>query len=142
MAAILGLDEEEVRAGVREAAEGEVVVPGEPERPGQVVIAGQRDAVARAGERAKARGASGSVPLQVSAPFHCALMKPAEEGAWPRAARVGLARPARADRGQRRRRAEARPRGAIEALIRQVSAPVRWESSRAAPCVGGRHNVC
>ena len=54
---------------------------------GQIVIAGARDAVARAGERAKALGAKRVVPLPVSAPFHCALMKPAENGWRPSCAR-------------------------------------------------------
>ena len=130
MAAILGLDADDGRAGLRaRRPQGEVVSPANLNGAGQVVIAGSRDAVARAGERAKALGAKRVVPLPVSAPFHCALMKPAEERLAPELRALRVQRPARADRGQRRRRAEARRRvGAIEALVAQVSSPVRWEA--------------
>ena len=110
MAAILGLDEDAVRAACEEAAEGEVVSPANLNAPGQVVIAGHAGAVTRAGERAKARGAKRVIPLQVSAPFHCALMQPAQDAAGAGAARPGRARSARAGRRQRRRRAQARRR--------------------------------
>ena len=62
---------------------GRVVSPANLNAPGQVVIAGHADAVARAGELAKAAGAKRVIPLAVSAPFHCALMKPAEERLAP-----------------------------------------------------------
>ena len=94
-----------------EAAEGEVVSPANLNGAGQVVIAGARDAVARAGERAKALGARRVIPLPVSAPFHCALMKPAEDRLAPELRALAVARPARAGRRQRRRRAEARRGG-------------------------------
>ena len=83
MAAILGADEALAAQACAEAADGDVVSPANLNGPGQVVIAGARDAVARAGERAKALGAKRVVPLPVSAPFHCALMKPAEERLAP-----------------------------------------------------------
>src|SRR6185436_12985956 len=79
MAAVLGLDAEQVARACEEASEGEVVSPANLNGGGQVVIAGAREAVARAGERAKALGARRILPLPVSAPFHCALMKPAGE---------------------------------------------------------------
>ena len=94
-----------------EAAQGDVVSPANLNGAGQVVIAGARDAVARAGERAKALGARRVVPLPVSAPFHCALMKPAEERLAPELRALRGARSARAGRGQRRRRAETRRGG-------------------------------
>src|SRR4029450_1646403 len=82
MAAVLGLD----AAGVTQACmsataemPGRVVSPANLNAPGQIVIAGHADAVARAGELAKAAGAKRVIPLAVSAPFHCALMKPAGE---------------------------------------------------------------
>jgi [acyl-carrier-protein] S-malonyltransferase len=129
MAAVLGLDEEAVRAACDEAAEGQVVSPANLNAPGQVVIAGHAAAVARAGDRAKARGAKRVIPLQVSAPFHCALMQPAEQ----RLALELRALPVRDPRvpvvanvdAEAKRDADA----AIAALIRQVSAPVRWEAS-------------
>ena len=78
MAAILGLDEAGVIKACEEAAQGEVVSPANLNGAGQIVIAGTAAAVARASERAKALGAKRAIPLPVSAPFHCALMKPAE----------------------------------------------------------------
>jgi [acyl-carrier-protein] S-malonyltransferase len=79
MAAVLGLAAAAVEAACLEAAQGEVVSPANINSPGQVVIAGHAAAVARAGEACRARGAKRVVPLQVSAPFHCALMQPAAE---------------------------------------------------------------
>ncbi len=128
MAAILGLDAEQVAQACAEAADGDVVSPANLNGAGQVVIAGSRAAVARAGERAKAMGAKRVVPLSVSAPFHCALMKPAEERLAPelRALRTDTPRvPIVAN-------VDAEPKrdapAAIEALVQQVSSPVRWEA--------------
>src|SRR5882724_12762069 len=83
MSAILGLDVETVALACEIAAQGDVVSPANMNGGGQVVIAGSRDAVARAGERAKALGARRVIPLPVSAPFHCALMKPAGDRLAP-----------------------------------------------------------
>jgi [acyl-carrier-protein] S-malonyltransferase len=79
MAAILGLDDEAVKAVCSEAAEGDVVEAVNFNCPGQVVIAGERNAVERAMELAKAKGAKRALPLPVSVPSHCALMKPAAD---------------------------------------------------------------
>src|SRR5205823_8612774 len=76
MAAILGLDAEKVAQACAESAGGDVVSPANLNGGGQVVIAGATDAVRRAGERARALGARRVIPLPVSAPFHCAMMKP------------------------------------------------------------------
>jgi [acyl-carrier-protein] S-malonyltransferase len=128
MAAILGLDVEQVAESCRETAQGEVVSPATMNGGGQVVIAGSAAAVARAGEHAKARGAKRVIPLTVSAPFHCALMKPAEDRLAPelRALKARDPRiPVIADvDGEPKRDA----RSAIDALIGQVSSPVRWEA--------------
>jgi [acyl-carrier-protein] S-malonyltransferase len=103
------------------------VTPANLNAPGQIVIAGHADAVIRAGEHAKALGAKRSIPLAVSAPFHCALMKPAEDRLAPEL----RALPAASPRIPVVANVDAEPKrdapGAIEALIRQVSAPVRWE---------------
>ena len=128
MAAILGLDVEQVADSCRETAQGEVVSPATMNGGGQVVIAGSAAAVARAGEHAKARGAKRVIPLTVSAPFHCALMKPAEDRLAPelRALKTqdpGIPVIADVD-GEPKRDA----RSAIDALIAQVSSPVRWEA--------------
>ncbi len=128
MAAILGLDAEKVAQACTEAANGDVVSPANMNGGGQVVIAGARDAVARAGERAKALGARRVIALPVSAPFHCALMKPAELRLAPelRALRVQSPRVpivANVDAEVKRDAPQA-----IEALVQQVSSPVRWEA--------------
>ena len=128
MSAILGLDADKVAEACRDAAEGDVVSPANMNGPGQVVIAGSAAAVARAGERAKALGAKRVIPLTVSAPFHCALMKPAEDRLAPelRALKTGTPRrPIIANVDAEPKRDAA---AAIEALIAQVSSPVRWEA--------------
>ena len=127
MAAILGLDAETVTRACQEAAEGDVVSPANINGAGQVVIAGTTAAVARAGERAKALGAKRVIPLAVSAPFHCALLKPAQERLEPELRALDVRDPripvvANVDAEPKRDAASA-----IDALVRQVSAPVRWE---------------
>jgi [acyl-carrier-protein] S-malonyltransferase len=127
MAAILGLDADVVRQACEEAALGDVVSPANINGAGQVVIAGSKDAVQRASERAKALGAKRAIPLPVSAPFHCALMKRAEERLAPELRALYLHDP----RVPVVANVDAQPKrdagGAVEALVRQVSAPVRWE---------------
>ena len=127
MAAILGLDVDGVQRACAEAAEGQVVTPANLNAPGQIVIAGHTDAVARAGVRAKALGAKRVIPLNVSAPFHCALMKPAEERLAPELRALAVNDPAFPVVAN----ADAQPKttaaAAIDALIQQVSAPVRWQ---------------
>lgn len=79
MAAILGLDDDAVRAACAESAQGEVLEPVNFNSPGQVVIAGHKSAVERGMEAAKAKGAKRALILPVSVPSHCALMKPAAD---------------------------------------------------------------
>jgi [acyl-carrier-protein] S-malonyltransferase len=127
MAAILGLDAEQVQRACEEAAEGDVVAPANLNGPGQIVIAGSRDAVARASARARALGARRVMSLSVSAPFHCALMQPAAERLAPELRALRVADPrvpvvANVDADLRRT-----SEGAIDALVAQVSSPVRWE---------------
>lgn len=129
MSAILGLDAASVSAACTAAAteSGQIVSPANLNAPGQVVIAGHAAAVALAGEKAKALGAKRAIALAVSAPFHCALMKPAEERLAPEL----RALPARAPRVPVVANVDAEPKrdaaSSIEALVRQVSAPVLWE---------------
>jgi [acyl-carrier-protein] S-malonyltransferase len=130
MAAILGGDEALVTqacAAARAELTGRVVSPANLNAPGQIVIAGHADAVARAGELAKAAGAKRVIPLSVSAPFHCALMKPAEERLEP----LLRALPANDPRIPIVANVDAEPKvtaaAGIDALVRQVSSPVRWE---------------
>jgi len=130
MAAILGLDETAVTDACGTAVEqlsGRVVSPANLNAPGQVVIAGHADAVARAGELARAAGAKRVIPLAVSAPFHCALMKPAEERLAVDLRVLAVRDPripvvANVDAEPKRSAAES-----VDALIRQVSSPVRWQ---------------
>ena len=127
MAAILGLDAAAVGRACADAAEGQVVTPANLNAPGQVVIAGHAAAVARAGARAKELGAKRVIPLAVSAPFHCPLMKPAEDRLAPELRSLATNDPAfpivaNADAEPKRAAGES-----IDALIRQVSSPVRWE---------------
>ncbi len=127
MAVVLGLPAERVSQACAEAADGEVVSAANLNAPGQVAIAGHAAAVERAGLRAKALGARRVLPLPVSAPFHCALMKQAEDRLAPELRALVVADPeapvvANVDAEPKRTGREA-----IEALIRQVSAPVRWE---------------
>ena len=129
MAAVLGLDAAEVAAACEEAAEGDVVGPANYNSPGQVVIAGAAAAVSRAGDAARRRGAKRVVPLEVSAPFHSALMEPAAERLRPlleatefRAPRVPVVANVTAE--PVRTGAEAR-----RLLVRQVASAVRWEQS-------------
>ena len=127
MAAILGLDADRVAQACADAANGQVVSPANLNAPGQVVIAGHTAAVARAGDRAKGLGAKRAIGLAVSAPFHCALMKPAEERLAPELRALAARNPsypvaANVDAQLKRTAADA-----VDALIRQVSSPVRWE---------------
>jgi [acyl-carrier-protein] S-malonyltransferase len=127
MAAILGLDAAGVEKACAEAAEGDVISAANLNAPGQIAIAGSSEAVKRAIDRAKALGARRAIPLQVSAPFHCALMKPAEERLAPELRAVD----AHAPRVPVVANVDAEPKtdapSAIDALIRQIASPVRWE---------------
>ena len=98
------------RPARRPRERGEVVTPANLNAPGQVVIAGHAAAVARAGELAKARGAKRVIALAVSAPFHCPLMKPAQERLAPELRALTAHAPAIPGRRQRRRGAEDRRR--------------------------------
>ena len=79
MSAIIGLDDAAIALACQQAAQGDVVSPVNYNSPGQVVIAGHKAAVERAGELCKAAGAKRALPLPVSVPSHCALMRPAAE---------------------------------------------------------------
>jgi [acyl-carrier-protein] S-malonyltransferase len=130
MAAILGADAETVADACREAApEGEVCSPANINSPKQIVIAGHAAAVERAMEILKARGAKRAIKLAVSAPFHCALMKPAGERLGADLEQLEFADlrvplVSNVDAVAIRGGNEARL-----ALVRQVSAPVRWLDS-------------
>jgi [acyl-carrier-protein] S-malonyltransferase len=129
MAAILGLSPGQVEEICKKAADGEVVSPANLNSPEQTVISGHAAAVKRAVELASQAGAKRAVILQVSAPFHCELMQPAQqrlEVDLRQTAFAELRIPLVTNVG-----AELIDKGedAREALIRQVSLPVRWEDS-------------
>jgi len=129
MAAIMGLSPSDVAEICRKAAEKEVVSPANVNSPEQIAISGSAAAVKRAVEIASQAGAKRAVMLPVSAPFHCALMEPARRRLEPelRAAAFGALRfPVITNVD-----AEAITAGeeARDALIRQVTAPVRWVES-------------
>ena len=126
MAAILGLDDAEIEAACREAAQGEVVEPVNFNAPGQVVIAGLKAAVQRAIEAAKARGAKRAVLLPVSVPSHSSLMRGAADKLAARLSQMPLRMPevpAVYTVGVRTHESE---EGIRRALKEQLFSPVRW----------------
>jgi [acyl-carrier-protein] S-malonyltransferase len=127
MAAILGLDAEGVRRACEEAAQGEVVTPANLNGPGQIAIAGHAGAVQRASERARALGARRAVPLSVSAPFHCDLMKSAEARLEPELRDLRAHDPRVPIVANVDARLKRHAWSAIDALVQQVSSPVRWQ---------------
>jgi [acyl-carrier-protein] S-malonyltransferase len=127
MAAILSLDLPAVEEACRQAAQGQVVAAANINAPGQIVIAGHAAAVDRAIALCTAAGARRAVRLPVSAPFHCALMAPAEQRLAKDLAAIEIRDPEfpvvnNADARVVRTAAECR-----DGLVRQVSAPVRWQ---------------
>jgi [acyl-carrier-protein] S-malonyltransferase len=126
MAAILAMPLEQLQQVCTEAAQGEVVSPANINSPDQIVISGSAKAVERAAELAKQRGAKRAVMLPVSAPFHCALMQPAQDRLAQDLATIQFSNPdvpaiANID-------AEAKTTGEASrsALIKQVTGAVRW----------------
>jgi [acyl-carrier-protein] S-malonyltransferase len=129
MAAILGLEGAALDEICREAAQGEVVSPANLNSPGQVVIAGSAAAVARAVEMAKGRGAKRAIMLNVSAPFHCALMKPAQDRLSADLDAVELCDPHVALVNNVSAHVVTSAPAVREGLKQQVTSPVRWEES-------------
>lgn len=126
MAAILGLEDEQVRQACAQAAQGQIVAAVNFNSVGQVVIAGDKSAVERAIAAANELGAKRAVLLPVSVPSHCALMQPAAERLRARLEQIPLQAPQidvinNADVAAARQPAEIR-----EALVRQLYSPVRW----------------
>ncbi len=126
MAALLGLEVDAVREACAEASQGEVVEAANLNAPGQIVIAGAKAAVERAIEAAKARGAKRAMLLPVSAPFHCALMKPAAERLRERLASVAVQVPAIPVLNNVDVAVCDSADGVRDALVRQAFSPVRW----------------
>jgi [acyl-carrier-protein] S-malonyltransferase len=129
MAAILGADLQTVKDACDEAAQGEVCSPANINSPGQIVIAGNAAAIDRAIPIVKERGAKRAVKLNVSAPFHCALMKPAQDrlaGDLEKISFSNLTVPLVTNVDAK---SVVTSNDARESLVRQVSQPVRWLES-------------
>ena len=141
MAALMGLDIEDVRAACNEAAQGEVVEAANLNAPGQIVIAGAKAAVERAMTLATAKGAKRAVLLPVSAPFHCALMKPAAERLRERLATVRISRPEIDVLNNVDVAVQDDPEKIRDALVRQAFSPVRWIESVTAMAERGMNRV-
>lgn len=129
MAAILGLDAPTLERICGEVAQGQVVSPANLNSPGQIVIAGSAAAVARAVDLAKARGARRAILLNVSAPFHCALMRPAHHRLSVDLDAVQLADPQVPLVNNVGANVVTSAAAVREGLKQQVTAPVRWEES-------------
>lgn len=129
MAAILGLDDDAVRAACAEAAQGEVLEAVNFNSPGQVVIAGNKSAVERGIEVAKAKGAKRALPLPVSVPSHCALMKPAAEALAKHLQSVLVVAPGMPVLHNADVRSYQDASQIKDALARQLHSPVRWVES-------------
>jgi [acyl-carrier-protein] S-malonyltransferase len=129
MAAIMGAELQDIMDACGAAKEGEVCQPANLNAPGQVVIAGHDGAVERAIILLKERGAKRAIKLKVSAPFHCALMMPAQERLAADLSEIECAdlRVPLVTNADAALITEGRE--ALDALIRQVSSPVRWQES-------------
>jgi [acyl-carrier-protein] S-malonyltransferase len=126
MAALLGLDFEAAAAVASEAAQGEICQAANDNGGGQVVVSGHKSAVERAVEIAKSRGARRAMLLQVSAPFHCALMQPAADAMADALSKISVTAPAVPVVPNVLVRAESDPAEIKRALVAQVTGTVRW----------------
>jgi len=126
MAAVLGLDDDAVRAVCAEAAENEVLAAVNFNSPGQVVIAGHKAAVDRGCALAKAKGAKRALPLPVSVPSHCALMQPAADKLRLALAEIEIKTPGVMVLHNADVASHADPAAIRDALARQLFSPVRW----------------
>lgn len=141
MAAILGLDDAQVRAACGESAQGEVVEAVNFNAPAQVVIAGHKAAVERACNAAKQRGAKRAVTLPVSAPFHSSLLAPAAEKLRERLEQVRIAAPQIAVIHNVDVSTNFDPTAIRSALSRQAANPVRWSETIAKMAADGVTHV-
>ncbi|MDR7341948.1 [acyl-carrier-protein] S-malonyltransferase [Pantoea alhagi] len=126
MQAIIGLDDAAIQQACEEAAQGQVVSPVNFNSPGQVVIAGHKEAVERAGAACKAAGAKRALPLPVSVPSHCALMKPAADKLAVALENITFNAPALPVVNNVDVKCETSPEAIRSALVRQLYSPVRW----------------
>ncbi|KYL31544.1 malonyl CoA-acyl carrier protein transacylase [Pseudoalteromonas agarivorans] len=126
MAAIIGLGDEQIKTACEESAQGEVVSPVNYNSPGQVVIAGHKAAVDRASQACKDAGAKRALPLSVSVPSHCELMKPAAEKLANDLAALTFNTPKCDVINNVDVKAQSSADAIKDALVRQLYSPVRW----------------
>lgn len=126
MSAIIGLDNDKIAEACKQAEQGQVVSPVNFNSPGQTVIAGNKEAVERAGVLLKDAGAKRVLPLPVSVPSHCALMKPAAEKLAMALQVIEFKRPTIAVINNVDVCAETDADKIKDALVRQLFCPVRW----------------
>ncbi|OTQ35612.1 ACP S-malonyltransferase [Gilliamella apis] len=126
MFAIIGLDNDSIRKACEQAAQGQVVAPVNFNSPGQVVIAGNKEAVERAGALCKEAGAKRALPLAVSVPSHCALMKPAADKLATTLNNMTFNTPQFAVINNVDVKVESSAENIKAALIAQLYSPVRW----------------
>ncbi|WP_211129904.1 ACP S-malonyltransferase [Serratia surfactantfaciens] len=129
MYAIIGLENDAIAKACEESAQGQVVSPVNFNSPGQVVIAGNKEAVERAGAACKAAGAKRALPLPVSVPSHCALMKPAADKLAVALQDITFNAPQVPVVNNVDVRTENDPEAIRSALVRQLYSPVRWTES-------------
>ncbi|MHC9057879.1 ACP S-malonyltransferase [Pantoea sp. y20] len=129
MQAIIGLDDASIRKACEESAQGQVVSPVNFNSPGQVVIAGNKEAVERAGAACKAAGAKRALPLPVSVPSHCALMKPAADKLAVALEAITFSAPSVPVVNNVDVKCETEGAAIRSALVRQLYSPVRWTES-------------
>lgn len=129
MSAIIGLDDASIAQACAEAAQGQVVSPVNFNSPGQVVIAGNKEAVERAGAACKAAGAKRALPLPVSVPSHCALMKPAADKLAVALEEIVFNAPQIPVVNNVDVQCETSPEAIRSALVRQLYNPVQWTQS-------------
>ncbi|WP_087018157.1 ACP S-malonyltransferase [Thaumasiovibrio subtropicus] len=129
MSAIIGLDNDAIAKACEEAAQGEVVSPVNFNSPGQVVIAGNKAAVERAGALCKEAGAKRALPLPVSVPSHCELMKPAADKLADALAALTFSAPEIPVINNADVATETTPEAIKAALVKQLYSPVRWTES-------------
>ena len=137
MAALLGLDIDAAEAVAAEAAQGQVCQAANDNAPGQVVVSGHREAVERALEIAKARGAKRALLLPVSAPFHCALMEPAARAMEQALGEAGMSPPFVPLYANVTAAPVDEPAEIRSLLVAQVTGRVRWRESVAAMAEAG-----
>ncbi|WP_065391730.1 ACP S-malonyltransferase [Photorhabdus namnaonensis] len=126
MYVIIGLDNESIDHACKEAAQGQIVSPVNFNSPGQVVIAGEKEAVERAGDACKAAGAKRALPLAVSVPSHCALMKPAADKLAVVLEGIEFSHPQFPVVNNVDVKIEQSAEAIRDALVRQLYNPVRW----------------